>query len=237
VLETVSGDTSVMRASSDSIVQVNLPPGRNAIALQISPLDSADYFADMRKQGLQAKSKPYRIEPEKSFGRNAALQFKLTAAVPTSNSLAIFRRDSVAGDIRWHAIGGRLSPADNASVLRAVIGQGGVYLIGSRGNESFQKGRLTCLPRLFSPGRNNPSPVTEVAFTLDQESPVSIHIFNTAGRRVKTLIRDGEIMPPGRHPVQWDGSDENGDRLRSGIYIVVVKTVTFAETKTVVIQN
>jgi flagellar hook assembly protein FlgD len=45
---------------------------------------------------------------------------------------------------------------------------------------------------------------------------VNISIFNVLGRRVRILI-DGS-MPAGRHRAVWDGTDENGQAVTSGVY-------------------
>lgn len=232
-VKTATASTSQVRRSQDNLVEVHLPPGPNPVDILISP--AAASYADTARMGkLEPHSRAYLIAPDTvGFGREAALTFVVQNLPAEPKRLTIFRREEKT----WKAIGGRFSTETGRLLLRAGIKHGGIYLAATGATEKFQPGNLTCLPRLFSPDRYQPSPFTEVAFTLERESPVSIHIFNAAGRRVKTLVRDGEMMPPGRHPVQWDGRDDGGERLRSGVYIVVVKTAAFTETKTVVIQN
>jgi hypothetical protein len=46
---------------------------------------------------------------------------------------------------------------------------------------------------------------------------IALEIFNTAGRRVKTLFR-GE-QQPGWHQILWDGSDDGGLTVASGVYV------------------
>lgn len=219
--------------SSDGVVQVLVPPGKIPLTVRISPL-VALYADSAKADKLNPQTGAYLIDPDSAFGREATLTFFFSNPPENGNQLAIFRQGM---SNKWNRVGGRLSVENGRSALRAVIQQGGIYLVAIGMTVPFQRGNVTCLPRLFSPGRDEPSAFTEVVFTLDQASPVSIHIFNTAGRRVKSLIQDGEVMPPGRHPVRWDGRDGDGKTLRSGIYIVVVQTAAFAETKTVVIQN
>jgi hypothetical protein len=228
------GSASDLRKSQDDLVQVHLPPGKSQIIIRISPVDSAFYFDSAISFGLQPKSRAYLIEPQEAFGREATLTMKIADAFADRNRLAIFRQESDA----WNHVGGRFSSENGQSTLRAVINRGGVYLAAVGEAGSFQAGNVTCLPRMFSPGRESYAAFTDVVFTLDRESSVSIRIYNTAGRQVRSLINDGEVMPPGRHAVRWDGyGNEKGERLRSGIYIVVVRTDAFTETKTVVIQK
>lgn len=225
--------TSKIWESSDGVVQVHVPPGKIPLTVRISPL-VALYADSAKADKLNPQTDAYSIESDPDFDREATLTFFFSDTSENGDQLAIFRQGA---NNKWRRVGGRLSAENGRSMLRAVIKPGGNYLVAMGATETFQRGNVTCLPRLFSPGRDEPSPFTEVVFTLDQTSPVSIHIFNTAGRRVRSLIQDGEVMPPGRHPVRWNGHDGDGKTLRSGIYIVVVQTASFTETKTVVIQN
>lgn len=57
---------------------------------------------------------------------------------------------------------------------------------------------------------------TQVAFTLEEKSFVSLEIYNVKGQKVKSLC-NGE-KTAGEHKLEWDGRDDHGKRLGSGIY-------------------
>jgi predicted outer membrane repeat protein len=66
----------------------------------------------------------------------------------------------------------------------------------------------------------NPNPfrsTTSVAFSIPEAASVSIDLFGVAGRLVRTLVHD-ERFSAGRHVVTWDGRDDSGDPLASGVY-------------------
>jgi hypothetical protein len=76
--------------------------------------------------------------------------------------------------------------------------------------------------------RNYPNPFpsnTTVAFTLTQQSQVTIRIFDFSGRLVKTL-GDNEIMEAGNQKIEWNGKSEDGDDLARGVYfgVIIMKT-------------
>lgn len=79
-------------------------------------------------------------------------------------------------------------------------------------------------------GENNaldiyPNPLTSkltVKFFLPGSEGVSVVIFNPIGQEIKTLI-DG-LLPAGQHSLTWDGSDEQGERVSGGLYVVRLKT-------------
>ena len=60
------------------------------------------------------------------------------------------------------------------------------------------------------------NPITNIKFSLKTESQVSLMIYNVRGQRVKALIQDE--MPAGYHSVIWNGTDDSGKNVSSGVY-------------------
>lgn len=60
------------------------------------------------------------------------------------------------------------------------------------------------------------NPVTEIAFGIVRKGPVSLRVFDTRGRVVRTLV--DEVREAGRHRVEWDGRDDTGRAVASGNY-------------------
>jgi len=61
------------------------------------------------------------------------------------------------------------------------------------------------------------NPTTTIMFTLPGDGFTELAVFNTAGQRVKTLVSDELVS--GVHTVQWNGTNDAGERVASGIYI------------------
>ena len=61
------------------------------------------------------------------------------------------------------------------------------------------------------------NPFTIIRFELPQNQPVSIKIYDTLGRQVRHLL-EGEL-PRGTNEALWDGKDDHGSQLTSGVYI------------------
>jgi hypothetical protein len=59
---------------------------------------------------------------------------------------------------------------------------------------------------------------TQITFGLPQPAYVTLSIFDVAGRRIKTLVN--EAMPDGIHTVVWNGKDDAGTSVASGVYFV-----------------
>jgi hypothetical protein len=79
-------------------------------------------------------------------------------------------------------------------------------------------------PKVFSLAQNFPNPfnpATRIKFTLPKKSHVSLKIYNVAGQLVKTLRDD--VMDVGSHEVTWDGTNNIGSSVASGVYFYKMK--------------
>ena len=77
---------------------------------------------------------------------------------------------------------------------------------------------LPALPvTLLHPNYPNPfNPETTLKFSLSRDSSVRLDIYNLKGQKVRQLA--SSFYPTGTHTLRWDGTDDNGSALGSGIY-------------------
>lgn len=89
------------------------------------------------------------------------------------------------------------------------------------------------LPAVFRLHPNAPNPFnprTEIRFDLPDAVPtMSIEVFDIAGRRVATLAR--AAYPAGSHAVIWNGTDDDGRPVVSGIYLYRLDSSVFRQTR------
>jgi predicted nucleotidyltransferase len=71
-------------------------------------------------------------------------------------------------------------------------------------------------------GSNPFSSSTTIEFSQPASGRVSLVVYDLAGRRVRTLLDDAR--PAGRSKTGWDGKDEAGRPVASGVYFVRMKT-------------
>jgi carboxypeptidase T len=81
---------------------------------------------------------------------------------------------------------------------------------------------------------NVPNPVvarTRIEYSLASPAsvPTRLDLFNVVGQRVATLV-DGP-QGPGRYAVEWDGCDERGKPVASGVYFYRLQSGTFMTTQ------
>ena len=88
------------------------------------------------------------------------------------------------------------------------------------------------LPGSFGLSQNYPNPfnpTTEIRYSLPSRGHVNLSVYNILGQRVATLV-DKE-QPAGVYRVQWDGCDDNGQTLATGIYLYQIRTGANIESK------
>jgi hypothetical protein len=84
-----------------------------------------------------------------------------------------------------------------------------------------------------------PNPFDEstlIRYTLAGRSSVRIRVYDVAGRVVRTLV-DADPQAPGDHSVTWDGRNEKGDRVSSGIYFYRLQAGPFRATRRMALLN
>ncbi len=86
-------------------------------------------------------------------------------------------------------------------------------------------GGLSDLPGDFVLHSNYPNPFnpeTTISFELPKRERVAISIYNQLGQKIRTLL-DSE-RNSGRHQIKWNGKNDKGLEVSSGIYFYKIKT-------------
>ncbi len=89
---------------------------------------------------------------------------------------------------------------------------------------------------VFSISQNHPNPfnpATEFTVAVPKASHVKIEIFNILGQKVKTLV--DKDMKAGVYLVDWDGKDERGAEVSSGVYFYRIVADDFSDIKKMVL--
>jgi hypothetical protein len=92
------------------------------------------------------------------------------------------------------------------------------------------------VPGKFALEQNYPNPFnpeTQVHYFVPQACHVSLEIFNILGQKIRTLV--DELETAGGKRVNWDGKDEGGDQVASGVYLCRLKAGDLTETKKMVL--
>ena len=73
------------------------------------------------------------------------------------------------------------------------------------------------------------NPETEIHYQLPKASHVVLKVYNLMGQEIKTLVNNYHTA--GYHSVKWDGTNNHGMKVASGIYIYIMRAGSFIDVK------
>lgn len=92
------------------------------------------------------------------------------------------------------------------------------------------------IPIAYSLSQSYPNPfnlMTEIRYALPRRIKVEISVYNSLGQKVRSLVN--EEKPSGCHSVCWDGKNELGQDVSSGVYYYRMRAGDFTETKRMIL--
>jgi hypothetical protein len=95
------------------------------------------------------------------------------------------------------------------------------------------------LPAHFALSQNYPNPfnpTTSIRFSLPTEASVRLEVYNMLGQRIATLI-DGAMYHAGNYQYTWDGQDDSGNSVSSGMYIYRITAGEYSELKRMILMK
>ncbi|MGB8316786.1 MAG: T9SS type A sorting domain-containing protein, partial [Ignavibacteriaceae bacterium] len=108
------------------------------------------------------------------------------------------------------------------------------------GNEEYAKKHsenIPLVPLEYSLSQNYPNPfnpTTNINYQLKEMSKVTLEIFNILGQRIRVLI-DNQEENPGQYRVMWDGTNQAGSRVATGVYIYRLRANSFVNSKKMIL--
>ncbi len=94
------------------------------------------------------------------------------------------------------------------------------------------------LAKTFTLAQNYPNPfnpTTKIRFFVGNSSQVILVIFNLKGERIATPVNN--VLTAGEHAVEWDGKDERGRQVASGVYFYQLNADDFKQTRKMILAR
>jgi len=91
-------------------------------------------------------------------------------------------------------------------------------------------------PRAYGLAQNFPNPFnpsTTIRYDMKDKGRVSVKIYNVAGELVRTLVES--VKNAGSYSIAWDGRNNVGTDVASGIYFCKMETTDFRQTRKMVV--
>jgi len=215
-------------------------PANPAGSYLITAVVSDGLLADTAKTTVTVNRKPVlgsRTPTTVSqISRNVATTFIVNATDPDGNALTyIWKVNGVAESATGNTLTKTFTDAHNTakSVVAIFSDPGGLKdsttwsftITPVEGNE--------VIPTDYALGQNYPNPFnpsTRISFSLPKEEPVTFEIYNMLGVKIRTLMA-GQTKSAGFYTISWDGKDEAGHVMSSGIYLYRVSAGSFVSAK------
>ncbi|MCF7805295.1 MAG: T9SS type A sorting domain-containing protein [Candidatus Marinimicrobia bacterium] len=92
------------------------------------------------------------------------------------------------------------------------------------------------IPEEYVLSQNYPNPfnpTTVIGYGLPEASRVTLRIYNIRGQVVKTMVND--VQKAGYYRIRWDGTDQYGHDMASGMYIMRMRTRTYTKIRKMVL--
>ncbi len=96
-------------------------------------------------------------------------------------------------------------------------------------------GESPALARLEQNIPNPFNPATEIRYTIPHSTTVSLIVYDVTGAIVRRLVSERQEPRAGGHAVTWDGRDERGSRVASGVYYYRLVAGEFTRTRKMVL--
>lgn len=145
----------------------------------------------------------------------------------------------LAGDRQFgDSFGNSVSISSNRAIVGAPFKNNvaGASYIFEQGTTGIHHADSESIPEKLSIHQNYPNPFnpsTTIRYSLPEHSKITIIIYNQLGQKVKTLVNQNQSA--GNHQIDWDGKNEIGQSLSSGIYFYQLKAGDFIKTHKMVL--
>jgi len=79
------------------------------------------------------------------------------------------------------------------------------------------------------------NPQTTISFSLKEATPVKVLVYNLKGQLVRTLVDENKAS--GNHKLVFDGRDNQGNPLASGVYFYKMQTGKYSNTRKMILMK
>jgi hypothetical protein len=98
--------------------------------------------------------------------------------------------------------------------------------------------QLADIPNDYQLGNNYPNPfnpTTTITFSIPENSDVLLEVYNSLGEKVRMLVN--ENYSSGTYSARWNGRDDFGREVNSGVYIYRIVAANFVDSKRMILMK
>ena len=201
---------------------------------------SAEGLTELASYGLKVSFDPEAVQFLGASGGNLLGNNSLFVAIPTKagevwvlngQPEAVSASSGLLSQLHFKALNEQaVGSAIRVDALDLFDGDARLNSIAAQGLE------VTVAPEKFALLQNYPNPgnpSTVISYSLAENSEVNLTIYNTLGQAVRTLV-DGH-QTANIYKVVWDGRDDSGKEVASGVYFYRLVAGKFSATKRLIV--
>ncbi|UCE07942.1 MAG: T9SS type A sorting domain-containing protein, partial [bacterium] len=189
---------------------------------------SGDYTVDIRKQGSEGYAWniviDYSIEKPEDI---LTMKFKRLTDLPENWLMYLFDLSEDMAINLKDQTEISLNPGSGIQTRKPYK-----FVIGTESFVLQSSNNIPLIPLEFELFQNYPNPfnaATTISFNLPKRMHITVKIYNILGQLVKTLV--DEQVRGGNHKIYWDGKNNQGNLISTGLYIVRVQTKNYVAVK------
>lgn len=196
---------------------------------------SGEYpYAAPYSNWVKVDLRQYNLTADKPF----AVEFPVGAEYPSTNRVMV---TSYQSSVSYHSFA--FQSSTGKWLYYSISGQDGyIFLFLIRAYVSYgttdASEPIELLPSAFNLEQNYPNPFnpsTIIKYNLASAGNVAIRIYDALGREIKTLVSADK--PAGSYTINWDGTDNSGSKVSTGIYFYRLVAGDFVQTKKMILMK
>lgn len=170
------------------------------------------------------------------ISRNVATKFAVSATDPDGGSLVWnWLVNGVSEQSGTDSTFTRTftDPHGTAKVVTAIFSKAGGLKDSTVWNFTITPVEQIVVPTEFALQQNYPNPfnpTTTISYSIPNEAPVTFEVYNVLGVKIRTLMA-GQTKSAGSYMITWDGKNDAGVNMSSGIYLYRVRAGSFVASK------
>ncbi|MDD3525082.1 MAG: choice-of-anchor J domain-containing protein, partial [Candidatus Cloacimonetes bacterium] len=234
-------------------------------SMTVPPITGMDPYEGSKMAASFAAVTPpnsdWLITPRLNLGDNSSIKFYAKSHTNTyglerfrvgvSTAPAIYPQlftyvtgtDYVEAPMNWTEYHYDLSAYDNQSVyigIRSVSNDAFVFYVDNvsvhSGASSNDDNSAPVVRTELKGNYPNPfNPQTTIRYSVKENSPVSIEVYNLKGQLVKRLVNSEKAA--GEHSIVWNGTDLNNRPVSSGVYFYKMNAGKYSATKKMIMMK
>ena len=117
-------------------------------------------------------------------------------------------------------------------VVTITLGKNPVFVEVLSSTTSIENENGSLIPKDLYLGQNYPNPFnsqTSIEYQLPLSGRIVLSIYNMLGQEVKMLVDENQSA--GYYSVVWNGNDNSGKKMTSGVYLFTIETKDFIQTR------